>query len=313
MRSSEAIAPWQTRCLEILEPSRAGDKTSKAVDIFLTVLIISNVIAVTLESIASVGARYETAFNIFEWISIGIFTLEYGLRLWANGAKTDSKYVSAFRRRLDYMISFNGVIDLLAILPSLISFMVAAPDMRWLRVMRVMRLLKLSNYSRALEDFISAIRGQKRSFLAAMYLFCILLFAASALIYIAEQPSQPDVFSSIPDSLWWAFITITTVGYGDVTPITPLGKIIAAFTAMLGIFTLALLTGLVANSFAQQIIRREMIFEAEVSSALSDGIITEYEMKQIEALRLRFNIDQDHARAIIETLSDLERNHRDQA
>jgi len=308
----ETVTFWQERCLELLEPARSADKTSQAVDTFLSLLILGNVIAVTLESVASIGAQYSQAFHIFESLSLSIFAAEYCLRLWASAARSDSKHASAFRRRLEYMISFNGVVDLLAVLPGLIAFLVAAPDMRWLRVMRVMRLLKLSNYSRALEDFVSAIRGQTRSFLAATYLFCISLFSASALIYITENYSQPDVFASIPDSLWWAFITITTVGYGGVTPITPLGKIVGAFTAKLGIFTLALLTGIVANAFAQQIIRRETIFETEVSSALADGIITENEMAQIEALRLRFNFDEEYARTIIETLADLEQASRDQ-
>lgn len=292
----------QRRCLEILDRGRVDDKTSRLADNFLALLIIANVIAVSLESVDSLEAMYADYFLIFENISTVIFSVEYILRLWSNGIRSNSKYQTPLGRRLEYVFSFNGLIDLFAVLPSILSFFVGNLDLRWLRVVRLLRLFKISNYSSALEDLLSAVYQERQSFMAAVYIFTIALFMASALMYLVEQDAQPDKFSSIPESMWWALITLTTVGYGDVSPITPLGKIIGAITALMGVSTVALLTGILANAFANQVSSKKAIFEAEIANALSDGFIDEAETAKIEALRERFNFSEEHARAIIETL-----------
>ncbi len=292
----------QRRCMEILDRGKVDDKTSRYADNFLAILILANVIAVSLESVEAIAVRYESFFLLFENVSTVIFSVEYLLRLWSNAARADSKYTSSLGRRLQYVFSFNGLVDLFAVLPSVISFFVGDLDLRWLRVIRLLRLFKISNYSSALEDLMSAVYQERQSFMAALYIFTIALFMASALMYLVEQDAQPDKFSSIPESMWWALITLTTVGYGDVSPITPLGKIIGAITAIMGVSTVALLTGILANAFANQVSSKRAIFEAEVASALSDGFIDEEETGKIEALRERFNFSEAHARAVIETL-----------
>ncbi len=299
----------QRRCMEILDRGKVDDKTSRYADNFLAILILANVIAVSLESVEALAVRYESFFLLFENVSTVIFSVEYLLRLWSNAARADSKYTSSLGRRLQYVFSFNGLVDLFAVLPSVISFFVGDLDLRWLRVIRLLRLFKISNYSSALEDLMSAVYQERQSFMAALYIFTIALFMASALMYLVEQDAQPDKFSSIPESMWWALITLTTVGYGDVSPITPLGKIIGAITAIMGVSTVALLTGILANAFANQVSSKRAIFEAEVASALSDGFIDEEETGKIEALRERFNFSEAHARAVIETLEKSKNIH----
>jgi voltage-gated potassium channel len=299
----------QRRCMEILDRGKVDDKTSRYADNFLAILILANVIAVSLESVEALAVRYENFFLLFENVSTVIFSVEYLLRLWSNAARADSKYTSSLGRRLQYVFSFNGLVDLFAVLPSVISFFVGDLDLRWLRVIRLLRLFKISNYSSALEDLMSAVYQERQSFMAALYIFTIALFMASALMYLVEQDAQPDKFSSIPESMWWALITLTTVGYGDVSPITPLGKIIGAITAIMGVSTVALLTGILANAFANQVSSKRAIFEAEVASALSDGFIDEEETGKIEALRERFNFSEAHARAVIETLEKSKNIH----
>jgi voltage-gated potassium channel len=127
-------------------------------------------------------------------------------------------------------------------------------------------------------------------------------------MYLAEYEAQPEKFASIPQTMWWALITLTTVGYGDVYPVTPLGQAIGAFTALLGVCTVALLTGIVASAFSNQMARRETIFEAEIAAALSDGVVTEDEQAQIEELRERFKITEEHARAVFALIDDQPRN-----
>jgi len=177
-------------------------------------------------------------------------------------------------------------------------------DLRWLRVLRLVRLLKISHYSSALEDLFSAVYEERRSFAAALYLMAIALFLSSSMMYLAEYEVQPEHFRSIPQTMWWSLITLTTVGYGDVFPITPMGKVIGAFTALMGVCTVALLTGIVASAFSNQMARREAIFEAEINAAMSDGIVTLGEKEHIEELRERFNIPEEHATAIFALLAE---------
>jgi voltage-gated potassium channel len=296
--------PSQQRTMEILNKGAEGDVVSRACDTFLSVLILLNLVAVCLESVNSFHAQYGYELFLFETVSVVIFVIEYSLRIWSAPANQDSKSFSPSGRRFEYIFSFTGVIDLMAILPTILPLLLGGVDLRWLRVLRLIRLLKISHYSSALEDLFSAVYQERRSFLAALYLMGIALFLSSSLMYLAEYEAQPEKFASIPQTMWWALITLTTVGYGDVSPVTPLGQIIGAFTAIMGVCTVALLTGIVASAFSNQMSRREAIFEAEITSAMSDGVITEDEQKHIEELRERFKITEEHARAIADLLEE---------
>lgn len=294
----------QKRVYEILGQAQNGDKVSSFVDRFLTILIITNVLAVSLESVETIGSAFRQEFAAFEMFSIIVFGTEYILRLWSAVAKENSAHKTPFGKRIEYIFSFNGLVDLAALLPSLISMFVGSADLRWIRVVRILRLLKMSNYSTALEDLGSAIYEERQSFLAALYLFTLALFIASALMYVLEHQAQPEAFASIPESMWWALITLTTVGYGDVSPITTLGKMVGALTALIGVCTVALLTGIIASAFTSQIEKRKALMEAEIAAAFSDGIITDNEMQKIEEMRRRFNMNEAHVAAIIEIITD---------
>jgi voltage-gated potassium channel len=294
----------QKRALEILEKGKPGDKVSIYSDICLSSLIILNLLAVSVESVSSIGDRFSAQFFIFEMFSVSVFSCEYLLRIWASAAVSGDPSSSSIKKRLKYIFSFTGIIDLLAILPSLLPLLFTNVDLRWLRVLRLLRLLKISHYSTALEDLFSAINHEKSSFAAASYLFVLALFFASSMMYVAENSVQPEVFSSIPETMWWALITLTTVGYGDVSPISPLGKVIGAFTAIMGVFSVALLTGIVANAFAHQVAQRKAILEAEIAQALMDGEIDFDEEEKIEILRKRFDMSEEHVNAITNVLRE---------
>jgi voltage-gated potassium channel len=294
----------QKRIMEILNKGSHGDKLSRACDVFLSALIILNLVAVCLESVEAINQKYHWYLLVFEWFSVTIFVVEYCLRIWSIAADEQNRAKTALGRRVNYMFSFTGLIDLAAILPSILPLILGGVDLRWLRVLRLVRLLKISHYSTALEDLFSAIYEERRSFGAALYLIAIALFLSSALMYLAEYEVQPENFQSIPKTMWWSLITLTTVGYGDVSPVTPLGQIIGAFTALMGVCTVALLTGIVASAFSTQMARREAIFEEEIKLAMSDGIITSEEEKHIEELRERFNIPEEHAKQIFELLTE---------
>ena len=298
----------QIRTNELLSRGSSTDLQSRLVDIFLFILILLNVTAVCLESVKSIRDSFGYEFFIFETISVVIFSIEYFLRVWSASANAETISKNLIKKRLNYIFSFNGVIDLGAILPSILPILFGGIDLRWLRVLRLLRLLKLSNYSTALEDFFSAIKEDWQSFSAALYLMLIALFLSSSLMYIAEHEVQPDNFSSIPETMWWGLITLTTVGYGDVSPITPLGKVIGAFTAIMGICTVALLTGIVATSFSNLRSRKSALFEAEINEALRDGIITDEEAQKIENLRKELNLSEEHSKSLMKLLSEGKKN-----
>ena len=169
------------RVLEILDQAQEGDNFSKLIDRFLGGMIVLNILAVSLESIEYLGVKYRQEFLYFEYLSIIVFGIEFLLRIWASSERQSSRFKSGMGRRLEYIISFNGLIDLLAIVPSIISLFVGNVDLRWVRVIRLLRIFKISNYSSALEDLISAVYEDRRSFLAALYLFFISLFSSFTL------------------------------------------------------------------------------------------------------------------------------------
>ena len=291
------------RIYEILEKSHVGDRHSFFCDIFLTVLIVVNLIAVCLETIDSLSAAFKPIFDAIELFSVSIFSIEYGLRIWSRPAAPDEYDRTATGKRLGYIFSFTGIIDLLAILPSILPLLLGGIDLRWLRILRLMRLLKFSHYSSALEDLFSAVRHEWRSFAATLYLLILAIFISSSLIYVFEHNVQPDHFASIPEAMWWTVITLTTVGYGDIVPMTVAGKLVATITAIMGVCVVALLTGIVATSFTNQVSMRRSQLEAEITSALSDGVISTAERKKIENLRQELNISEQDALAIISYLS----------
>ena len=294
----------QKRTSQLLSKGNVADKPSQYVDMILFILIVLNIAAVCLESVKHIGNEYKVAFNAFEFFSVVIFSIEYVLRVWSAPARNDLGNSTNIIKRMKYIFSFTGLIDFLAIIPSILPYFFGGLDLRWLRVLRLLRLLKISNYSSALEDFFSAIKADWRSFSAALYLMVIALFLSSALMYIAEHDSQPEKFSSIPETMWWGLITLTTVGYGDVSPVTPLGKIIGAFTAIMGVCTVALLTGIVASAFANQRAQKAAILEAEISQALSDGVISDDEAQKIEKLRKELNLSPELSKSLVDILSE---------
>ena len=291
----------QVRTHELLNPAAFGDITSKRWDQFFSGLIFLNVIAVTLESVDSLHAAYQRAFQYFEIFSIIIFSIEYLLRVWVAPLKYAE--FNGEGARAKYILSLNGIIDLLSIIPFYLQFLLPGLDLRILRTLRLLRILKLSTYNSALSDLIEAIQEERRSFIAAGYIFVVMFIIASSLIYFAEHKNHPTHFTSIPDSMYWALITLTTVGYGDVTPVTPLGKLISVISAMGGVVVVALLTGIIASSFSLQMERRKAEFEDEIREALKDGILDDDELEHIEKLRKHFGISRRKTESLIREIS----------
>jgi voltage-gated potassium channel len=212
------------------------------------------------------------------------------LRLWSNGSRHSQ---SDWKGRKDYIFSFHGLVDIISILPFYLQAIFPGADLRVLRILRLTRLLKLSHYSTAIEDLASAIYAERRSFGAVVYLLAIAIVASSTLMYYAEAAVQPEKLASIPHAIYWSVITLTTVGYGDISPITPVGKAIAIVTAFLGIATLAIFSGIVATSFANQLAKKKVLYEQQLRDALSDGFVEEREKQLLTKLQSEFGLSDE--------------------
>ena len=287
--------------------SHRDKKAAWAFSWLLTLMVLSNVLAVMLESVPSIEHQYGTLLAFFDMFSVIFFTVEYLLRIWTAAERNPQKHASDIRRRWAYVLSFHGLVDLLAILPFFLQALLPGLDLRFLRVIRIMRILKLSHYSTALEDLLASIYAERDAFISALYLLALSILITSCLMYFAEHALQPDKLGTIPDAMWWSIVTITTVGYGDVTPVSSWGKVIGAFTALSGVFTVALLTGIVASAFATRVRTHELEFTTEVEELLKDGQVDPKERRTIEHLRREFSITEEHARAIIRQILEEKR------
>ncbi|TMP24028.1 Ion transport protein [Pseudoalteromonas rubra] len=288
----------------LLEASGRFRKAGHAIDVFLITLIIVNVIAIVLESVPALAIRYHDLFFYIEVISVAIFTIEYLLRLWCCVDKLEFKHTSGnnIRKRLRYVLSPLAIIDLLAILPTLLMVFFSF-DLRFLRVFRLLRIFKLTRYSRAMQLLLAAFREESSSLLAAFFIMSLVLIVASCGIYLIEHDVQPDKFGSIPAAMWWAMATLTTVGYGDVVPITPLGRFFGGVITLLSMGMVAIPTGLLASSFADQLRKRRDAFNEAVLHSLSDGKVDEQEKEHLEALRIELGLSAVEANQAIKMMT----------
>lgn len=211
----------------------------KRFDYFIQALIILSSISFSIDTLPNLSESFRFSLNVFETITVIIFSLEYILRL----------YVS--KKPLSYMFSFYGIIDILAILPFYINIFVDLRFLRVFRIFRVFRALKLLRYSKAIKRFNLAFKIVKEEVVLFIIVSVVLIFISSAIIYYFEKESQPEVFSSIFHSAWWSIVTLTTVGYGDVYPITLGGKIFTFFVLMIGVGFVTVPAGLVATALSK--------------------------------------------------------------
>ena len=289
---------------DALEISNRGHRISRIVDIVIITLIIASVIAVVLETIEPLGTQFRAYFFWFEILTVSIFTVEYLMRLWScveNESATTANR-SHLRIRLNYAFSFHAIIDLVAILPFyLLAFgLLGGADMRLLRAVRLLRILKLTRYSAALNMLFATVSENGRSLGAAFFILITVMILAASGIYYFEKESQPIDFGSIPAAMWWSFATLTTVGYGDVTPITVGGKVFGALITVVGLGMVALPTGIIASGFAHQLRVRTDEYKSKADEALDDGILTDSELADLEDLRLELGLGTHTASQILD-------------
>lgn len=240
------------KVFQLLHPEIGNTRWDKIINIFIIVLIILNVIAVMLETVESIHDEFEPFFKVFDLTSVLIFTIEYALRVWS--ANEEYRYRKSIKGRLRYMISLEALIDLVAFLPYYIHI-IAGLDLRMLRILRLMRffrLFRLTAYMKAAKLVTNVFKSRVNELLLSLVLTVFLVIIASSLVFFAEHNAQPDTFSSIPATVWWAVVSLTTVGYGDMYPITLWGKVFTSFILLAGVAFLALPAGIITSGFLEE-------------------------------------------------------------
>lgn len=289
----------KSRTASLLDVSNQKDKLSYTVDLFLIGLILVNVAAVILESVASIKLRWSATFYWLETLSLSLFTLEYLLRVWSITANQyRSEYHHPLWGRLKFIGSPMALIDLLAIAPFWLQ-LIFPMDLRFLRVVRLLRILKLTRYSAAMNFLFDVVREEGKVIGAALFSALILLLLTSSAIYLAENSAQPEVFSSIPQALWWGTVTLTTVGYGDMVPVTPLGKLLGAMLGFIGVGLVALPAGILASGFNNALHRRKNSLRREVGIALEDGVIDDQEQTALKSHAEALNLSNEDMAEIL--------------
>lgn len=238
---AEPMAPWRLALNDII--FGAESKAGKLFDVVLILAILLSVVAVMLESVGSVVANYRPQLIGIEWFFTLLFTLEYGLRL------------VSVRHPMKYATSFYGIVDLLSIIPTYLSLLIPGINsllvIRILRILRVFRVLKLIRYVSEAEMLMQALRAGKRKILVFLYSVVTMVVVFGAFMYLIEGPEAG--FTSIPKSVYWAIVTLTTVGYGDITPVTPFGQFLSTAVMITGYAIIAVPTGIYTAELATQL------------------------------------------------------------
>ncbi|MBR4710756.1 MAG: ion transporter [Clostridia bacterium] len=241
------------RIFEIISKADEGDRASRIFDGVIMTLIALSVVSIVLESYRTIAEGGRTVFRVFEGVTIAVFTAEYILRVWT----ADLLYPGEKHPRWRYCRSFMAVIDLLAVLPFFIPFL--SLDLRFLRMVRLLRMFrllrvfKLGRYVDALSMVLAVVKKSASQLIMSIVLCLFVMLFSAIIMYTVENPVQPELFPNVISSLWWAICTLTTVGYGDVYPVTPVGRLFASVISIVGIGIIAIPTGIITAGFTGMI------------------------------------------------------------
>jgi voltage-gated potassium channel len=281
--------------MEVLEGS-PKHTASRYVEWIITVVVLLNCSAVILDSVPEVHAEFKEFFHELEFWSVMFFTVEYIMRVWTLGAK----YVeSSWKGRAEYMFSPFGLVDFFATMPHYLHMFMPGLDLRILRVLRLLRILKLSKYNTALQDLFHAVYSERQAFGSAVFLLTIATIVSASLMHFAEGHEQPEFFGTIPHSIYWAIVTITS-GYGNVEPMTKSGEAIALITGFLGVCMAAIMTGIVASAFSNQVARKKAAFEAQLREVFADGNMSEEEQATLKRLQAHYRLSDEQVEAMLQ-------------
>ena len=276
-------------------PSAYGGALHHIFDTFIVVWVIVSVLAVILESVQSIHYILNMEFIILDAVAVSIFSLEYAMRLYC--CVEEPGFKNPVFGRLKHAKSTSTMIDLMAVLPFFLEvFLHHLFDLRFLRVFRLLRLLKLTRYTGATATLTKVIMREWPIMAASAFIMLLLVVLTASLGYLFEHDAQPDKFENIPQAIYWAVITLASVGYGDISPVTPMGRLMTIILALMGIGIFAIPAALLSSAFSDQLrIERETL-KNELYEMLADGVISDEEADVIqrEAKRLHLSEEEVH-------------------
>lgn len=286
------------RIFLLLDTGPSDEPGARAVDIFLVSLISLNVIAVIFESMPEVYDAYGPWFDAFEIFSVSIFTIEYVARVWSAVESRNPRYKSSIKGRIRFMLSPLALIDLIVLLPFYLSSFIGM-DLRMLRALRLLRAFRLTRYANSMNLLLQVLRDEGPVISAALFVLLMMISVAASITYLAEHEAQPDAFASIPHALWWAVVTMTTIGYGDVVPHTLIGRICASVIGIISVGMVALPAGILASGFNEALHQRRRKYENLVDHVLEDGVIDSGEHQELRQLQEELGLTRHEAAAIL--------------
>ncbi|SDS52540.1 voltage-gated potassium channel [Bradyrhizobium canariense] len=255
---AEKVKALRHRLYEIMEYGPVGDRTSRLVNWSIILLIVISLFGIILASVPDLKARYGAVFTTIENIALVVFSVEFGIRVWIAVEHAPLRHLAPIRARMLFITSIAGLIDLAAVLPFWLAFLIT-PDLEILLVFRIARFLKLTRYSPGIRSLYDALYTERRALAGCFIILMGMTIFAATIMHSIEGTIQPDKFGTIPDAMWWAVVTLGTVGYGDIIPVTVLGRIVAAATIFCGLGMVALPIGIVATAFSNEIHRRDFV------------------------------------------------------
>jgi voltage-gated potassium channel len=290
---------FRQKVFSLLHATPTSGPIHRYIDRLIIAAVLISVVCIVLETVPAIHEVFQYEFQFLEFATVGLFTLEYVARVYASCEYI--KYQDPIKGRLRYMVSIPALIDLVSILPYFLGILLhQVIDTRFLRIFRLTRLLKVTRYTGTLNTLIKAISREKRVLFASAFMMLLLVVLTASLGYELEHDAQPDKFDTIPSAMYWAVITLASVGYGDISPITPLGRAMTVVISLIGIGIFAIPAGLMASAFTDQLRIDRETFENEFRDALAKGQLFHNDKNALNAEAERLHLSEQDVNRIME-------------
>ena len=290
---------FRQRVHALVFPSPYGGQLHHFYDLFIVVWVLISVLAVILESVDSIHYNLAVEFIVLDAVAVLVFSFEYLMRLYS--CVEEPRFQRTIAGRLSYATKPVAIIDFLAIIPFFLEvFLHHLIDLRFLRSFRLMRLFKLARYTGSTNILFAIIRREAPILATSAFTLMLLVVLVASLGYLFEHEAQPEKFENIPTSIYWAVITLASVGYGDISPITPMGRMMTTLMALIGLGLFAIPASILSSAFTQELQSQRQAIENQLFDMLKDGVLSDEEFAEVKALAAKMNMSEDQLRILVE-------------
>ena len=290
---------FRQRVHALVFPSPYGGVLHHYYDLFVVVWVLISVLAVVLESVDSIYYNLSVEFVLLDAIAVLVFSFEYMMRFYS--CVEEPRFQRLIVGRISYVTKPAAIIDFLAIIPFFLEvFLHHLIDLRFLRSFRLMRLFKLARYTGSTNTLFTIIRREAPILATSAFTLMLLVVLVASLGYLFEHEAQPDKFENIPTAIYWAVITLASVGYGDISPVTPMGRFMTTLMALIGLGLFAIPASILSSAFTQELQSQRQAVENQLFEMLDDGVLSDEELEQVHELARKVNMPEDQLQILIE-------------